>query len=52
MHRDEFEQRVRALSAERQRPAPDRGVGELLGDLIAALARLYTTPPDQEATHG
>lgn len=50
----EHAQQVAALEAERQRSTRDEGwsVAELLGDLIAALARLYTTPPDREVTHG
>ncbi len=45
----ELRERAEALTAERQRPeVKPRGltVEDLLGDLVAVLASLYTTPPD------
>lgn len=46
--KDEYDGRVRALEVERLRPdTKPRSTGELLGDLIAALASLYRTPPDE-----
>lgn len=53
---DELDARVRALDAERARPArgdawprsPAGSVEVLLGELIAALAGMYRTPPDRE----
>ena len=38
---------VQRLEAERLRPSPpDPSLRDLLGELIAALAALYRTPPD------
>lgn len=44
--RDELDARCRALLAERQRPEVRRPPANPLRELIAALHRLYTTPPD------
>jgi hypothetical protein len=50
MSRDEFDERIRALNAERARPEPPKplppGVALLLRQLVATLHSLYTTPPD------
>lgn len=45
---DEMTSRVRSLHAERSRPdAKPRTTEDLIGDLVAALAALYKTPPDR-----
>ena len=50
--RDERERQLADLETERQRHSRDERweTGELLRKTIAALARLYTTPPDTERT--
>jgi hypothetical protein len=45
-HRDELDQRVRALNAERQRPVAPPPVAPLMAQLIGALHALYYTSPD------
>ena len=50
----ERRQQITDLEVERQRHTRDEQwtTDELIGKAIAALARLYTTPPDREVTRG
>jgi hypothetical protein len=46
---DELAERVRALEAERARPdRPGQTTQELLARLVATLAKVFTTPPDDD----